>query len=100
IALTIFCINATADDSRPLHLLRTPDDGLQPQAIVDSKGCLHLIYLKGEPQACDVFYVRREAGQTNFSTPLRVNSQPGSAIALGTVRGAQLAVGRNGKIHV
>jgi len=64
-----------------------------------SKGSLHLIYLKGEPEGCDVFYVRRAAGQTNFSAPLRVNSQPGSAVAIGTVRGAQLALGRNGRIH-
>jgi hypothetical protein len=29
-----------------------------------------------------------------------VNGQPGSAIALGTIRGAQLALGRNGRVHV
>src|SRR4029453_1934112 len=34
------------------------------------------------------------------SAPLRVNSQPGSAIATGTIRGGQLAVGKGGRIHV
>ncbi|MEO7649520.1 MAG: hypothetical protein ABIZ80_03565, partial [Bryobacteraceae bacterium] len=29
-----------------------------------------------------------------------MNSQPGSAIAVGTIRGAQLALGRNGRVHV
>ncbi len=29
-----------------------------------------------------------------------MNSQPGSAVALGTVRGAHLAIGRNARIHV
>src|SRR6266404_6244850 len=35
-----------------------------------------------------------------FSSPIRVNLQPASAIATGTVRGAQLALGRNSRVHV
>lgn len=89
-----------ADSAAPVKLMRTPDDGLQPQALVDGKGALHLVYLKGDPKACDVFYTRRAARQTNFSAPLRVNSEPGSAIAVGTIRGAQFALGRNGRVHV
>jgi hypothetical protein len=81
-------------------LLRTPYGGIQPQAAVDDAGVLHLIYFGGEPGAGDVFYVRREPGQENFSAPLRVNSQPGSVIATGTVRGAHLAVGQGGRVHV
>jgi hypothetical protein len=81
-------------------LVRTPGSGLQPQAAVDHSGALHLIYFSGEPGAGDVFYVRREPGQESFSSPLRVNSQPGSVIATGTVRGAHLAVGRRGRVHV
>src|SRR5262249_61925015 len=46
------------------------------------------------------FYVRREAGKTAFSSPLKVNSQAGSAIATGTIRGGQLALGKNGRVHV
>ena len=61
---------------------------------------MHLIYFKGDPAAGDVFYVRRDAGAEPFSEPLRVNSHPGSAIATGTIRGAQLAVGRRGRVHV
>ena len=37
---------------------------------------------------------------SHFSTPLRVNSRPGSVIATGTIRGAHLAVGKNGRAHV
>lgn len=83
-----------------MKLPRAPDGSLQPQALVDASGVLHLAYLKGDPRACDVFYTRRAAGTTNFSAPLRVNSEPGSAIAIGTIRGAQLALGRNGRVHV
>jgi hypothetical protein len=91
---------ALASAGEQVHLLRTPEGGLQPQALMDGSGTLHLVYLKGEPAACDVFYVRRAPGQTNFSSPLRVNSRPRSAVAMGTVRGAQMAVGRDRRIHV
>lgn len=81
-------------------LLRTPDGGIQPQAAVDGNGTLHLIYFKGDPAAGDVFYLRREPGSGRFSAPVRVNSVPGSVIAVGSVRGAQLAIGKNGRVHV
>jgi len=83
-----------------VKLLRVPEGGLQPQALIDSLGTLHLVYLSGDPKHCDVLYARRPVGQANFSKPIRVNSIPGSAIALGTVRGAQVALGRNGRVHV
>src|SRR6266436_4986464 len=86
--------------SGQVTVIRTPDNGIQPQAASDSKGVVHLIYYKGDPGAGDIFYVRRLPGQADFSKPLRVNSRPGSAIAMGTIRGAQLAVGKNGRIHV
>jgi hypothetical protein len=89
---------ARVNASPSVKLLRTPDGGIQPQAVADSRGTLHLVYLKGDPQACDVFYIRREAGA--FSTPVRVNSRQASAIAVGTVRGAQIALGRNGRVHI
>ena len=79
---------------------RTPDDGIQPQAAVDSNGVLHLIYLKGDPSAADVFYVRKAPGAAGFSKPIQVNSVSGSAMAIGTVRGPQLAIGREGRVHV
>ena len=86
--------------STQVRLFRAPNGGLQPQAAMDERGTLHLIYLTGDPAASDVFYVRRAKGQTGFSTPLRVNSQPGSAVATGTIRGAQLALGKNARLHV
>ncbi|MBI5396922.1 MAG: hypothetical protein HZA91_16625 [Verrucomicrobia bacterium] len=83
-----------------VELLRAPDGGIQPQAAVDARGVVHLIYFKGEPRAGDLFYVRREPGRDGFSKPVRVNSQAGSAVATGTIRGGQLALGRGGRAHV
>ena len=68
-------------------VLTTPDGGIQPQAVIDALGVIHLIYFKGKPSAGDLFYVRREPGEEGFTEPVRVNSQPGSAIAVGTIRG-------------
>jgi hypothetical protein len=81
-------------------LLRTPNSGIQPQAAVDSKGTIHLIYYTGSPEGGDVFYVKRPLEQTEFSQPLRVNGRSGSVIAMGTIRGAQMALGKNGRVHV
>jgi hypothetical protein len=81
--------------------LRVPNGGIQPQAVVDANGTLHLIYFKGENAgAGDLFYVRREAGKERFSEPIRINSRPGSACAAGSVRGGQIALGKGGRLHV
>jgi hypothetical protein len=92
---------AVAPDARAaVTVVRVPHAGIQPQVVVDSRGVLHLLYFAGNPQAGNLFYVRSaDYGQT-FSAPIRVNSQDGSAIATGTIRGGQLAVGRGGRIHV
>src|SRR6266567_406002 len=97
----LFTAVARANDGAPeVKLLATPDDGIQPQAATDAKGVVHLICFKGDPKAGDIFYVRRETGQNEFSKPLPVNTQLHTAMALGTIRGAQLAVGKNGRVHV
>lgn len=80
--------------------VRVPSGGIQPQVLVDTAGTLHLVYYKGAAGGGDLFYVTsRDFGNT-FSTPVRVNSEPSSAIAAGTIRGAQIAMGRNGILHV
>jgi hypothetical protein len=91
---------APAAQEKRVFLVETPNGGIQPQAVVDSRGIVHLLYFKGEPAAGDLFYVRRDPGKTEFSAPIRVNSQKGSAIAIGTSRGGQLGVGKNGRVHV
>jgi hypothetical protein len=89
------------EPARPrVEIVRTPDGGIQPQAVIDGAGTIHLVYFKGDPAGGDVFYTSRKATPIAFSRPIQVNSQPGSAVAVGTVRGAQLALGRQGRIHV
>lgn len=81
-----------------VEITRAPEGGYQCQVAVDSQGTIHLVYVKGDPKAGDIYYCRREG--TGWSAPLRVNSRAGSAVAMGTIRGPQLAVGKGGKVYV
>jgi hypothetical protein len=83
----------------PVSYIRVPNGGIQPQ-VVEQDGTVHLLYFSGEPEHGDLTYVQsRDYGRT-FSQPLKVNSNPGSAMAVGNMRGGQLAIGRNGRVHV
>jgi hypothetical protein len=100
VLIALVVANGTEAGTDSVQVMRTPHGGIQPQAARDDKGTLHLIYFKGDAAAGDLFYVYRRTDQKDFSTPLRVNSQPGSAIAVGSIRGGQIAVGKNGRVHV
>jgi hypothetical protein len=87
-------------DDGSVVLVRVPGHGIQPEIVVDGRGVMHVLYFTGDPRAGDLFYVRStDYGQT-FSTAIRANSQPGSAIAAGSIRGGQIAIGRGGRVHV
>jgi hypothetical protein len=96
----LFLLAALSMDAVEVRVARLPPGAMQPQSVVDAAGDVHLVWLRGEPKACDVFYEKRAGGRTNGAVVLRVNSQAGSAIGIGTIRGPQLALGRGGRIHV
>jgi hypothetical protein len=81
-------------------LQRVPDGGLQPQIAMAANGTMHMIYFSGDPKNGDLYYVRADKAASKFSRPLRVNSQPGSVVATGTIRGGQIAIGADGRVHV
>ena len=84
----------------PVEVMRTPDNGIQPQAMVGADGRVHLLYFKGDAAGGDLFYTYRKAQSEGWVAPMRVNRLSGSGLAIGSVRGAQLALGRNGWVHV
>jgi hypothetical protein len=84
----------------PVVAERVPDGGIQPQAVIDGSGTTHVVWFSGPAQGGNLFYARRSADGAGFGAALRVNSQDGSAIAMGTIRGAQMAIGKGGRIHV
>ena len=89
----------SAQDSA-VTTIRVPNGGIQPQVETDSRGRVHMIYFTGDPLRGDVYYVRSDDGGSTFTAPLRVNSQAQSAIAIGTVRGPHLALGKGDRPHV
>jgi len=64
------------------------------------EGVVHLVYFAGDPKHGDVFYTRSDNFGDTFSPPVRVNSQEASAIAMGTIRGDQISVGKRNRVHV
>jgi len=102
-AIGVIAVFAARPETVPhldISLAPVPNGGIQPQATVGPGGILHLLYYAGDPKAGDLFYVKSTDYGSTWSTPRRVNSTPGSALALGTIRGGQIAIGRNGRIHV
>ena len=85
--------------SPAISIVRVPSGGIQPQAV-ERDGIVHMIYFVGDPKKGDLFYVRSAGYGATFTTPMRVNRRAGSAIAVGNIRGAQLALGLKGRVHV
>jgi hypothetical protein len=75
-----------------------PEGGIQPQAVVDATGIIHVLYFSGDPAAGDLYYATLTA-QGKWSVPVLVNSIRGSALAAGSVRGAQLSLSPSGVVH-
>jgi len=66
-----------------------------PAACTGKDGVLHVAYVQGN----DLYYIRSGDGGATFSTPLRVNSEPGF-VSGGMFRGPDLAVDSAGRVHV
>ena len=92
--------SSRADTVPTVRVVRVPNEGIQPQVVVDEDGAVHLLYYKGDAGGGDLFYARKPQGAAEFAAPLRVNSQAGSAVAAGNIRGGQIALGRAGRVHV
>ena len=93
--LAVFTVSAAE-----VSFERVPEGGVQPQIATSKDGTKHLVYLTGDPRGCEVRYTIKKAGSGSWETPRTVNSTPASAIAMGTIRGAQIAIGAEDSIHI
>ncbi len=82
-----------------VRIMDIPEGGIQPKLVRDDAGTVHLVYYRGKDDGGDLFYTRKELSR-EFTKPVLINSIPRSAIAAGTIRGAQIAVGRNHRVSV
>ena len=96
VLVLLFCSTTLAG----VKTVRVPDGGIEPQAVTDAKGVIHLIFFKGADKAGDIYYTTSADGGATFGKAIRVNSEPNSAMATGSIRGGQLAIGREGRVHV
>ncbi|MDB6135461.1 MAG: hypothetical protein JWM59_3704 [Verrucomicrobiales bacterium] len=94
--ITAFC---TWTGSAAVQVEDIPEGGVQPQVAIAADGTVHLVYLKGEPKASEVRWTWRKPGAA-WQPSQTVNTLPGSAVAMGTIRGPQLALGAAGALHV
>jgi len=99
VLLTLAAMPALGRDVPMIRTMRVPDGGIQPQVAAQGD-TIHLIYFTGDPKAGDVNYARSTDGGRTFAKAIRVNSEPASALAVGTVRGPRMAVGKDGRVHV
>jgi hypothetical protein len=95
----VFSSFVLAQKTPRVDLLRVPDNGIQPQTAVASDGTVHLVYFKGDPAVGELFYARSQDGRA-FSPAIRINSTPGTAVAVGNIRGARIELGRKGRVFV
>ncbi len=98
IYLTILALIVPSSGLGEVTPVPLPGDGIQPQAATGRDGGVHVVYFEGDPMAGDLYYTRYEDG--GFRRRIRVNSEAGSAMAAGSVRGAHLALGRDDRVHV
>ena len=100
VLLVCGCENGSTRLSEEVRLIRLPGDGRLPQAVIDDTGIVHVVYFEGEPRAGDLRYVTRAPGSSAWSEPIFVNSQPGTVVGIGPIDGGQLALGKDGRLHV
>ena len=93
--------------SDSITLMRIPEGGRMPHAAVDSDGTIHLMYFRGAMTGGDLLYVRRPPTATEWSMPVRINSEPRTAIGMGPMDGGDMALdvrqtdgGRLHRLHV
>ena len=83
-----------------VEFLQVPNGGIQPQAVADAQGMLHLVYYQGESKKGNLFYVTRHPGASEWSSAIQVNSRDGSADRNEAISRAQIAIGKDGLVHV
>ena len=83
---------AACGGTDPITVMRIPDGGRMPQAAIDRDGTTHLMYFRGAMSGGDLVYVSRAQDATAWSSPIRINSEPRSAIGMGPMDGGDMAL--------
>src|SRR6266478_3947520 len=74
-----------------VQVIPTPGNGQVPDAEVDRGGAIHVAYVSRN----DAWYVKSTDTGKTFTTPIRINSEPGTVHPPNMYRGPDIAVGKN-----
>ena len=91
---------AAVAESASVVVLRVPDGGRLPRAVIDDAGTVHVVYVVGDWRGTDLLYVTRTPGASTWSDPVRLNREPGTVVGSGPIDGGQLALGEDNRLHV
>ena len=80
--------------------LQAPKDARLPRAVIDAAGTVHLIFVRGEMKNGNLLYARHEPGESAWSTPEPINSQPETVTGVGPIDGGQIALSGDDRLHV
>ncbi len=86
-------------DASEMLMVPLPKGALQPRVVTATDGAATIVFLEGNPQACEVRMASLSSSGT-LGAPITVNTPSTQAVAMGTVRGPSLAVGSQGVSHV
>jgi len=88
------CAGAVALSAAEVRTVRIPGGGIAPQAVVDSKGVVHIAF----GREGNGYYVRSGDNGRTFSAPVQINTAAG-VVSVGRERGPKISLGRGDSVH-
>lgn len=95
IVLFILVLTLAFSTASEVIQVRLPNGALQPRAETANDGATQIVFLEGNPQACEVKLASLSRTGV-LSAPMTISSPSSQAVAMGTVRGPSLAIGKDG----
>ena len=83
-----------------VEIVRVPDGGRMPRAVIDEADTVHLVYFEGVMSGGELLYVTRAPGDSEWTEPTWVNSEPRSVVGVGPIDGGQLTLDANARLHI
>lgn len=86
-------LSASVAAAQQVTTVQLPDDVFRPQVVVDEANTIHMVYANKAVRG-DLYYMRQELGETEFTEPIQVNSTPNCAAAF------NMTLGKDNRVHV
>lgn len=97
--LSLVLVSLSFSAASDVIQVRLPQGALQPRVATAADGSARVVFLEGNPQACEVKLASLSSSGA-LSTPTTLNSPATQAVGGGTVRGPSLALGSAHVSHV